>query len=31
VTMAFGGNVPGQSNFPPNPVGDAIISFALPQ
>jgi outer membrane protein assembly factor BamB len=31
VTMAFGGNVPGRSNFPPNPVGDAIITFTLPQ
>ena len=31
VTMAFGGNVPDRSNFPPNPVGDAIITFALPQ
>ena len=31
ITMAFGGNVPDRKTFPPNPVGDAIISFALPQ
>jgi hypothetical protein len=31
VTMAFGGNVPARSNFPPNLIGDAIITFALPQ
>jgi alcohol dehydrogenase (cytochrome c) len=31
IVNAFGGNVPDRNNFPPNPVGDAIIAFALPE
>lgn len=31
VVNAFGGNVPDRNNFPPNPVGDAIIAFSLPE
>jgi quinohemoprotein ethanol dehydrogenase len=30
IVNAFGGNVPDAEHFPPNPVGDAIIAFALP-
>jgi glucose dehydrogenase len=30
VVNAFGGNVPDRENFPPNPVGDAIVAFTLP-
>ena len=30
IVYAFGGNVPDRNNFPPNPVGDAIIAFSLP-
>lgn len=29
IVNAFGGNVPDRANFPPNPVGDAIIAFSL--
>lgn len=31
IVNAFGGNVPDRNNFPPNPVGDAIIAFSLPE
>jgi glucose dehydrogenase len=31
IANAFGGNVPDRAHFPPNPVGDAIVAFALPQ
>lgn len=30
IVNAFGGNVPDRANFPPNPVGDAVIAFSLP-
>ena len=30
VVNGFGGNVPDRHNFPPNPVGDAVVAFALP-
>jgi outer membrane protein assembly factor BamB len=29
IVNAFGGNVPDRKNFPPNPVGDTVIAFAL--
>ena len=30
IVNAFGGNLPDRVNFPPNPVGDAVIAFSLP-
>lgn len=30
VVNGFGGNVPDRRNFPPNPVGDAVVAFSLP-
>lgn len=30
IVNAFGGNLPDRLNFPPNPVGDAVIAFSLP-
>jgi len=30
IVNAFGGDVPDRKSFPPNPVGDAIVSFTLP-
>ena len=30
IVNAFGGNTADAANFPPNPVGDAIVAFALP-
>jgi quinohemoprotein ethanol dehydrogenase len=30
IVNDFGGNVPDRANFPPNPVGDAIVAFTLP-
>jgi PQQ-dependent dehydrogenase (methanol/ethanol family) len=30
IVNGFGGNVPDRLNFPPNPVGDAVIAFTLP-
>ncbi len=30
IVNAFGGNLPDRLNFPPNPVGDAVIAFTLP-
>jgi len=30
IVNAFGGNSADRPNFPPNPVGDAIIAFGLP-
>jgi quinohemoprotein ethanol dehydrogenase len=30
IVNDFGGNVPDRINFPPNPVGDAIVAFTLP-
>ena len=30
IVNAFGGNFPDRENFPPNPVGDAVIAFILP-
>jgi quinohemoprotein ethanol dehydrogenase len=30
IVNGFGGNVPDRSGFPPNPVGDAVVAFALP-
>jgi quinohemoprotein ethanol dehydrogenase len=30
IVNAFGGNVEDRDSYPPNPVGDAIVAFALP-
>ena len=30
IVNGFGGNVPDRHNFPPNPVGDAVVAFTLP-
>ena len=30
ILNAFGGNLPDRVNFPPNPVGVAVIAFSLP-
>jgi glucose dehydrogenase len=30
IVNDFGGNFPDRANFPPDPVGDAIVAFALP-
>jgi outer membrane protein assembly factor BamB len=30
IVNGFGGNLPDRLNFPPNPVGDAVIAFTLP-
>jgi len=30
IVNDFGGNVPDRANFPPNPVGDAVVAFTLP-
>jgi outer membrane protein assembly factor BamB len=30
IVNGFGGNVPDRKNFPPNPVGDAVVGFTLP-
>jgi glucose dehydrogenase len=30
IVNGFGGNLPDRLNFPPNPVGDAVIAFSLP-
>jgi glucose dehydrogenase len=30
IANAFGGNFADREHFPPNPVGDAIVAFALP-
>src|SRR5205807_8942238 len=30
IVNEFGGNVPDRANFPPNPVGDAVVAFTLP-
>ncbi len=31
IVNGFGGNLPDRLNFPPNPVGDAVIAFTLPE
>jgi outer membrane protein assembly factor BamB len=31
IVNAFGGNAADRGKFPPNPVGDAIVAFSLPQ
>jgi glucose dehydrogenase len=30
IVMPFGGNALERQNFPPDPVGDAIVAFKLP-
>jgi outer membrane protein assembly factor BamB len=30
IANAFGGNLADRENYPPSPVGDAIIAFSLP-
>lgn len=30
IVNGFGGNVPDRKNFPPNPVGDAVVAFTVP-
>jgi quinohemoprotein ethanol dehydrogenase len=30
IVNGFGGNLPDRANFPPNPVGDAVVAFGLP-
>jgi outer membrane protein assembly factor BamB len=30
IVNGFGGNVGDRMNFPPNPVGDAVVAFSLP-
>lgn len=30
IVNGFGGNLPDRLNFPPNPVGDAVVAFTLP-
>ena len=30
IVNGFGGNLPDRKNFPPNPVGDAVVAFSLP-
>jgi hypothetical protein len=30
IVMPFGGNALDRQNFPPDPVGDAIIAFTVP-
>ncbi|PYX91351.1 MAG: hypothetical protein DMG71_20425 [Acidobacteria bacterium] len=30
IVNDFGGNFPDRANFPPNPVGDAVVAFTLP-
>jgi outer membrane protein assembly factor BamB len=29
IVNGFGGNLPDRLNFPPNPVGDAVVAFTL--